>query len=154
VTSCERGDHDLRSVLTLPPVPGARGTLTLKLAPGVPCELSLPHRHVRVLLILVDAWVKDEGVIDAHRGFRTVNKIGELLASTSRGNKMVRKKGVCGYVFEIRTEIKNAVSLRRPHDRRDLRVPVLIENQSRLGYRIGPGGLEIVQHCGQAAIAL
>jgi hypothetical protein len=144
LTSCRRGPAELRPVLHLAYPASARSTLELKLAPGVTCEVLLAPRYTLFLLVLADAWNKDEGRIETQRGFRTNAELGECLRNPSK-HTPVTEETVRAYVREIRAKIKQAVASLCLRDRRRLRIPALIENAPNTGYRIGACGLETLQ---------
>lgn len=143
--SCKRGLDDRRPILCLPRSPGASSVLLLKLTPEVECEVHLAPRYTALLLALVDAWNADEGDIEILRGFRTAAELGRHYAEFSQVGDSISEEAVRAYVHELKVSVAKAVSSLDPHERFDIRVPVLLDARRLIGYRIGRCGLEIVQ---------
>jgi hypothetical protein len=106
--------------------------------------VNLPPRLTLFLLLVVEAWIQDEGKVRSQRGFRTKAELSPRLGNPANTSP-VSETTVASYVRAIRAEIKRAVDALRLPEGCELRIPNLIESQRGLGYRIGPCGLEILQ---------
>jgi len=151
--SCNRGPEEFRPRLHLPHLPSANSWLELTLTTGATCEVELPPRYTRFLLSRVDAWLEDEGEIEALRGFRTkveiARRLTELTPKRKVNGKVTEKdidpETVPVYVYEFRTRILKAVAELDPEKRGDQLIPPLLENARHLGYRIARCGLDVVR---------
>jgi hypothetical protein len=150
--SCDRGPKEFRPRLHLPHLPSASSWLELTLPTGATCEVKLPPRYTRFLLSRVEAWIEDEGEIEALRGFRTKAEIARRLTELTPKRKVngkdekkdIEPATVPVYVYEIRTRILKAVAELDPEERGDQPIPPLLENALNIGYRIARCGLDVV----------
>jgi len=143
--SCERGPKDRRPTLHLARQAGAGGTLKLPLADDITCEVFVPQRYVVLLRLITDAWRADDDEIEAHRGFRTTEEIGAAFGSPPGNGRPITGDSVRSYVHDLKVRIRKAISALRSDERNDLEMPPLLETGRKLGYRIGPCGLDIVR---------
>ncbi len=144
--SCTRGPEEFRPKLHLARSPRARSVLQLTLSSGATCEVSLPARYIRLLLVNAEAWHEDDSDIEAFRGFRSNEGIAARLTdlSPSSRNKPFDPETVPVYVYEIKILISRAVSSLQPDEPGEQPAPVLLENLRSTGYRIAACGLDIV----------
>ena len=143
--SSERGPKDRRPKLHLKPQADAGGTLKLPLTDDITCEVSVPPRYVILLRLVTDAWRADDDEIEAHRGFRIAEEIGASFGSAPGKGNEITGDSVRSYVHDLRFRIREAISALRSEESADLEVPPLLETGRKLGYRIGPCGLDIVR---------
>ena len=152
--SCTRGPEELRPRLFVAPSPRARSVLHLKLPSGATCEVHLPARYTRMLLVYVEAWHEDDGNVEAFRGFLSnavfAARLSEL--SPSPRSQPFDPGTVPVYVYEMKRVISEAVSSLPPSvppnvpsiEPGEQQAPVLLENLPSHGYRLAGCGLDIV----------
>lgn len=148
LSCCERGTAEHRMILHLPHPASARSTLEVPITRDVTGYVLLPPRHTLLLLVLADAWIKDEGRVETQRGFRTAEELNDLLGNPEN-TEPLSETCVRAYVTatrrSAREEIARMVKLLRLGTHHELELHELIESRRKTGYRIGTRGLEILK---------
>ena len=141
---CKRDAGDRRYTLFLN---GARQPSVLVIeAPEVEVELLVQSRHVRLVLLLLDAWHKDHdaGTPGALRGCRNATELGNAALIFKDVGKFLCKYTVVRYFYEIRKHMKQALR-ELPLGRSGDLAPIhLVEHVPNQGYRIAPIFLEVI----------
>jgi hypothetical protein len=121
--------------------------LLLKPAACARVEKLLPQRYVFLLIVLASAWCEDGLEPEALRGFRSAAEIGDRIAKISPRGR-IRDTAAKAYVCETSALVRRAIL---PHasgvggaSAGVFALFDLFERRRKLGYRIGPCGLDVM----------
>jgi hypothetical protein len=106
--------------------------------PGIACDTEVFFSAAVIMDILCEQWQRDDGMIEAHRGFVHMRDL-QIRYSQRVGNPgTVTEHAIRRYIWLLHQQIKSAAA--------DLGYDIelkLIENKPGVGYRIAACGLLI-----------
>ena len=135
---CERGPERDRPTLYWQHRNAKRVPIRFFPEPGVACDTEVRHSVAVLLEILCEQWLADTAKIDALRGFVLTGELARRYAERCGNHRPITDQAIYQYVKDLHRDLREAAAL--------LGLDVdtrLIENKSRVGYRIAGCGLVI-----------
>jgi hypothetical protein len=141
---CPRGNENDRPVLHLRR--GWQGSASLLLwdAEGKPHWVLIKSRLTRLLLVLARAWEEDRHLPGQFQGFRSAEQIAAQMQNFTGNPGRLSGNAVRRYVYLVRMEIRKSQIESTHVARYGAKKGGLIETERKVGYRIGPCGMEVV----------
>ena len=139
-----------RLIVIVPPEsePDQGGEVAIELETGEHVPVPLKDRFFRVLRILIELAIREDGLAIKTKGVRKRKRIAELYAAQSGSRATVQTDAIKRYVMEIRKAIKSVVDTLVAEGKiAPMRVyPEIIVTIPGRGYRLGDVGLIFVDH--------